>query len=180
VPYNTPEKRSAYMARTKEHRSKTFKDWMAKTVAGNPEYHREKYERNKPERIAQARKQYYRPKGGRDRYLSSVYNVTAEEFDKIFLSQNAACAICRSPEPQSRGLWYLDHCHKTGTVRGILCCSCNQFLGHLEKRPELLYFCIPFQNFVDDPPAVHSIGKRLVPQETLSNPNWKRQATSHK
>ncbi len=48
-------------------------------------------------------------------------------------SQDNLCAICNKPETQVRqGLVIklaVDHCHKTGIVRGLLCTKCNKGLG---------------------------------------------------
>ncbi len=60
-----------------------------------------------------------------------LYNLSPEEFRKIAAAQNGRCAICGqvpSDKPKSGGL-HVDHCHKTGVVRGLLCTSCNRGLG---------------------------------------------------
>jgi len=56
------------------------------------------------------------------------------------LSQNGKCAICegtdgghRNGEPKALAV---DHNHKTGKVRGLLCESCNQGIGKLKDSPE--------------------------------------------
>jgi len=47
-------------------------------------------------------------------------------------AQGGVCAICGKPPGKTR--LALDHCHRTGRVRGLLCWSCNVKLGWLEKR----------------------------------------------
>lgn len=49
----------------------------------------------------------------------------------MFIEQNGKCAICQGIG--SRGLG-VDHNHKTGHVRGLLCRHCNLFLGIVEKK----------------------------------------------
>ncbi len=48
----------------------------------------------------------------------------------LFLNQNGGCAICG--QPQERRL-HVDHDHKTGRIRGLLCGSCNRAIGLLKE-----------------------------------------------
>ena len=54
--------------------------------------------------------------------------------------QGASCAICKSTEPcmKNAGRLYVDHCHETGEVRGLLCFRCNTMLGNAGDSPEVL------------------------------------------
>ena len=71
----------------------------------------------------------------RSQYLKRQYGLTFEEFDAMLSSQDNACAICGTREPsKNRGRtrrFHVDHCHKTGKVRGLLCKSCNIALGEI-------------------------------------------------
>lgn len=69
----------------------------------------------------------YNRKNHRKRQLSQ-YGLTPEDYSTILESQGGGCAICGCPPPADRCL-AVDHCHKTGKVRGILCGSCNRGLG---------------------------------------------------
>ena len=51
------------------------------------------------------------------------------------LKQNHACAICGRV---MKDKLFLDHCHKSGKLRGLLCCTCNSGLGMFKDNPELL------------------------------------------
>jgi hypothetical protein len=62
--------------------------------------------------------------------------VTQETYDRILAAQDGGCAICGAL-PAVRDL-AVDHDHKTGAVRGLLCMSCNTGLGHFHDDPELL------------------------------------------
>jgi hypothetical protein len=62
----------------------------------------------------------------RRRYmLKKNYGITPEQFDTMLLQQGGACAICRETIAKP----HVDHDHKTGRVRGILCANCNVGLG---------------------------------------------------
>lgn len=51
-------------------------------------------------------------------------------------SQNNVCLVCKEPS-KMRGL-AVDHDHKTGRVRGLLCISCNGALGMVNDSPQVL------------------------------------------
>lgn len=62
--------------------------------------------------------------------------MTVEQYEKIYRSQNGMCGICGGP-PNSLGL-VIDHCHKTGAARGLLCAGCNSMIGFAQDREEVL------------------------------------------
>ena len=58
--------------------------------------------------------------------------------------QDGLCAICKQP-PKTRKVkggtakrLCIDHDHKTGKIRSLLCANCNLVLGHLENNYELI------------------------------------------
>jgi hypothetical protein len=57
------------------------------------------------------------------------YGVTPDKFENMWISQGASCAICRDQLDRESKQTVVDHCHTTGTVRGILCKKCNTTLG---------------------------------------------------
>jgi hypothetical protein len=64
--------------------------------------------------------------------------------------QNGVCAICKLPESRKSrsGLYTLsvDHDHKTGKVRGLLCHRCNNCLGTLKDDTHILQSAIDYLN----------------------------------
>ena len=65
------------------------------------------------------------------------YGVTLEDYAWLAYKQNFCCAICVQKLDFSlprRGA-VLDHCHKTGKVRGLLHSSCNTAIGLFEEDP---------------------------------------------
>jgi len=67
-------------------------------------------------------------------YFYRKYKLTPRGVAELRAAQNDLCAICRDPEPQ-----HLDHDHRTGTVRTLLCQQCNQGLGLFRDDPHLLH-----------------------------------------
>lgn len=66
----------------------------------------------------------------RDLYIRSTYRVESSVIEQLFSAQGRRCAICGSEDPRGKG-WHIDHCHSTGSVRGVLCGPCNQGIGQL-------------------------------------------------
>ena len=72
----------------------------------------------------------------RRRKLVTLYGITHEQYLAIHTQQGGVCAICRKPE--KRVLYgnvahlVVDHDHKTGRLRALLCHRCNTALGHIE------------------------------------------------
>lgn len=65
--------------------------------------------------------------------------LTPEQHAKMFKKQKGKCAICRTPPAgEWRKSLHIDHCHKTGKIRGLLCGTCNMALGQFKDSPKLL------------------------------------------
>jgi len=64
--------------------------------------------------------------------------ITKKRWEQMFDDQGRVCAICKVDNPGSSKGWHLDHCHKTKTIRFILCTHCNRGLGGFRDNPDLL------------------------------------------
>ncbi len=89
----------------------------------------------------------YREFAEKNRVISSrnfrmkKHGLTGEHYNKLLLEQNGVCAICLGNETIERvkGGYKdlaIDHCHKTGKVRGLLCNKCNYAIGYLKDNPK--------------------------------------------
>lgn len=68
------------------------------------------------------------------RHVERTYGITAAEYQALLETQDGRCAICRRL-PRRRRL-AVDHDHNTGTVRGLLCFTCNfHVLRYVEGDP---------------------------------------------
>jgi hypothetical protein len=72
-------------------------------------------------------------KGHRKYTTKYRYGVTQEYIERLRDKQGGKCAICGKEGPL-----YIDHCHTTNVVRGLLCPGCNTMLGVIETRGHLL------------------------------------------
>lgn len=66
-----------------------------------------------------------------EKHVAKVYKLSLEEVESMLVTQGNRCAICRGNKKISakRKDLYIDHCHRTGKVRGMLCSACNSMLG---------------------------------------------------
>lgn len=73
------------------------------------------------------------------------FGLTEESHEALLASQGGTCAICKRPERhKSHSRLAIDHDHKTGKVRGLLCHGCNVSIGHMEDRIEWLRSAISY------------------------------------
>lgn len=64
------------------------------------------------------------PNSSRLAKVRQVYGLNADEYIQLLTEHDNKCRICKSDKRLG-----VDHCHKTGKVRGILCTRCNTGLG---------------------------------------------------
>lgn len=121
--------------------AKANPDKAKETQAKSKRKNREKIAET--ERAWRSRNPHKKTEYNRRRALKRL-NAPNFDFDQVFEAQGDQCAICGTAEkPKSKG-WSIDHCHKTGRVRGILCGSCNVGLGHFKDNPKFLIMAIEY------------------------------------
>ncbi|WP_091462479.1 endonuclease VII domain-containing protein [Micromonospora inyonensis] len=77
--------------------------------------------------------------GTREYHLRRRYGIGKKEFDELLAEQGGVCAICGASEPQ-----HVDHDHRNGWVRGILCFNCNGGLGQFRDDQSRLAGAITY------------------------------------
>jgi hypothetical protein len=99
---------------------------------------------------------------GRKNDILKKFGINKSEYECILEKQNGRCAICGEKESalasnkkQIKEL-AVDHCHKTGTNRGLLCMKCNNGIG----------------NFNDDIVLLEKAIKYLKKKHSQQNGNW--------
>lgn len=90
--------------------------------------------------------------------LKKRYGMTVERYLELYTRQDGKCAICRTSvasqvdvatqlarsEKNKNTTAHVDHCHKTSTVRGLLCSKCNTGIGQLQESVEILESAIRY------------------------------------
>ena len=85
----------------------------------------------------------------RELQLKCSYGITLEQYNQLILHQNGKCAICNNKETSkncNRKIKKLsiDHNHKTGEIRGLLCDNCNNLLGRAKDNINILQNAIKY------------------------------------
>ena len=74
--------------------------------------------------------------------LKRQFGLTVEQYEAMVAAQDGKCAMCKKAPKSKAGrhaktaALAVDHCHKTGKVRKLLCASCNLSLGWFERYRE--------------------------------------------
>lgn len=94
-----------------------------------PEKLKRKYEaRSSPEKLRKHK----------SKVMFKKYGITLEQYELLWKSQGECCKICKTTENSKGKSFAIDHCHKSGKVRGILCDNCNHILGKAKDDPKVL------------------------------------------
>jgi hypothetical protein len=92
----------------------------------------------RPKKLESDRRRYHEKK---DEWINwsylRKYGITLKYYNELLIKQGGKCAICRQKCSSGKRL-AVDHDHKTGIVRGLLCGHCNTALGKLHDSPEVI------------------------------------------
>jgi hypothetical protein len=76
------------------------------------------------------------------------FGIDQKQYDAMVLLQDNKCAICKQPEVAIRSgklkSLAVDHCHRTGRIRGLLCQACNTMLGKSRDSIRILEAAIAY------------------------------------
>ena len=80
----------------------------------------------------------YKEKDRNKHYLRK-YGITLERYNEMLVEQEGMCKICKTKTPgENITNFIVDHCHHTGTVRGLLCRKCNTGIGYLQDSYKIV------------------------------------------
>lgn len=66
--------------------------------------------------------------GNRNKYLLKRFGITEDQYDELLRKQDGRCAVCKRTAGSFRARLSVDHDHKSGHVRGLLCVHCNRYV----------------------------------------------------
>jgi Recombination endonuclease VII len=96
-------------------------------------------ERNKAKRLERQASEKYQLYV-REFRLKNKYGINLEQYEAMLQHQGGVCAICGGQPKGGTSTKYfsVDHCHKTGKVRQLLCNRCNTALGLLNEDKNIV------------------------------------------
>jgi len=140
-----------------DHRNKNgyMPEWYQKNKAHVKAYTQLNYEdRNQARRERYANDEEYRqkqknkaakynhshPRAKKDQHLRKSFGITLRDYEELLESQDRKCAICgRKDSGNTKSeYFFVDHNHKTGEIRGLLCSKCNFGIGQFNDDVDLL------------------------------------------
>jgi hypothetical protein len=74
----------------------------------------------------------------RENHLQRAFGLTLQQFGTMLEEQGGTCYLCKTTVPGGNGDFHVDHCHKSGKIRKLLCMECNRALGAVKDDPVLL------------------------------------------
>ncbi len=134
----------------RKHRSKGLCSvcYPASVYAADPDKARanaKRYRDQNPEKsracVAAWRKAH--PGWKRAQNLRANFGITVAEYNALLVKQGGVCAICGETCGTGKML-AVDHCHKSGKIRGLLCFDCNSGIGKLKDDVEMLHRAISY------------------------------------
>lgn len=117
----------AHYLANREREREVRKAWYEKNKSAVSIKMKRQYKEN-PEKFVYARK-------------LRKYGLTKERYEAMLAEQGNACEICRSIFVATP---YVDHCHDTHRVRGLLCSQCNTGYGLLKEDVAIFKSCIAY------------------------------------
>ena len=111
----------------------------AKWNKANPEKHR-----GDPVKAKKAQAKWRKENPGRQArnarrwHLEKTYGLSLEDYHIMLAKQEGKCSMCGVDNNGKHENFYVDHDHKTGKVRSLLCKSCNFMVGVVETKEDLL------------------------------------------
>lgn len=134
MPYKNKEDK----IKSDKDRYERNKEKILKQAKEYRDTHKEERLKYNQEWVKKNNKQY------RTKQLQYKYGITIEDYDALREEQDFCCAICAKHELEFKKSLCVDHDHKTGAVRQLLCQNCNTALGLLEEDKGIVYSLLAY------------------------------------
>ena len=160
MPYKSKEERNARARarraagsapRNKEYEREYGREYQRRRYAENPEFRAKKNATNRKRyaetlevsrarareasrKWREANPEEYRAVSHKS-HLKRKYGMSEADVLAMVAAQGGGCAACGRTDFKGPRGRHVDHCHKTGVVRGVLCRGCNTSLGQMEDNP---------------------------------------------
>jgi Recombination endonuclease VII len=135
-------------------------------------WNRAYYEANREKVLARHKARYqeknrerartnYDPARESARHRQRKYGLSARDYDEMVAQQGSRCAVCGREQEL-----VVDHCHRSGVVRALLCDPCNRGLGFFAEEPERMEAAIRYlERFRDlEAPQLRLVFDEETPQ----------------
>lgn len=136
MPHKDPEVRKKYL-----------KEWYRKNTKKIQQYSKDRWKKIKSSpKLYQKEKERHREQNSKpkqklqqkDYFLRCAYGITLKDYNRMFAEQQGCCAICGMHQSNWDKALHVDHNHRTGKVRQLLCAKCNRYVGVLEESELLI------------------------------------------
>lgn len=110
-----------------------MKDGLYSSCKSCYKKYNKKWQKENKERYYKISKEWRKnnPEKIKNNALKFYYGITLEDYNQLLKEQNYVCKICGEIDKNGNDL-SVDHNHKTGKIRGLLCMKCNISLGIIE------------------------------------------------
>jgi len=138
---------ATYCIRCESDRKKEARDGNTDLIEKHKNNNRLWYQNNK-EKNKERNKKWIEenPARYRELNLKHRFGISLEDYNRILEEQNYCCGICGVHRDFITQHMAVDHCHKTGKIRGLLCKNCNSGLGFFQDNNEVLEKAITYLN----------------------------------
>lgn len=120
---------------------------------------------SKCKKCLQEKQRAYRkrdPQKAKEVSLKSNFGITLHEYNTYFNAQNGCCDICGTHQSKLKRALAVDHDHVTNELRGLLCDSCNIFLGFAKDDIKILRKAIRYLRPANVTDEVDSDGNNVI------------------
>jgi hypothetical protein len=94
----------------------------------------------------------------RDARLKRLYGLEPGEYEKVLAHQENVCYICKKPPKEGKNL-HVDHDHKTGQTRGLLCWQDNAAIGKFRDDKMRLINAVAYMHVH---PVTAALGREVI------------------